>query len=179
MSVAHLERVIEAPGHGTPTTGIILSSPVPRCAIHGLPASGGEPPGADARPASGSAQGKLALEDRERRAAGGLDRLAEPRLAARRPDAAGSRRTRRRTRQARRRRRRARASREPAPPSDRAGGGRGRGGGGGMRRDWAGMRRSRVPRGADDMTRVRRLGRQRAHGRSRPRLDPAVRHTSV
>jgi Lrp/AsnC family leucine-responsive transcriptional regulator len=46
VSVAHLERVIEALGrHGTPTTGIILSSPVPRRAIHGLPASGGEPPG--------------------------------------------------------------------------------------------------------------------------------------
>jgi len=38
VSVAHLERVIEALGrHGTPTTGIILSSPVPRRAIHGLP----------------------------------------------------------------------------------------------------------------------------------------------
>jgi Lrp/AsnC family leucine-responsive transcriptional regulator len=46
VSVAHLERVIEALGrHGTPTTGIILSSPVPRRAIHGLPASRGEPPG--------------------------------------------------------------------------------------------------------------------------------------
>jgi len=38
VSVAHLERVIEALGrHGMPTTGIILSSPVPRRAIHGLP----------------------------------------------------------------------------------------------------------------------------------------------
>jgi Lrp/AsnC family transcriptional regulator, leucine-responsive regulatory protein len=40
VSVAHLERVIEALGrHGTPTTAIVLSSPVPRRAIHGLPSA--------------------------------------------------------------------------------------------------------------------------------------------
>jgi Lrp/AsnC family leucine-responsive transcriptional regulator len=43
VSVAHLERVIEALGrHGTPTTGIILSSPVARRAIHGLPSAGAD-----------------------------------------------------------------------------------------------------------------------------------------
>jgi Lrp/AsnC family transcriptional regulator, leucine-responsive regulatory protein len=40
VSVAHLERVIEALGrHGTPTTAIVLSSPVSRRTIHALPSA--------------------------------------------------------------------------------------------------------------------------------------------
>jgi Lrp/AsnC family transcriptional regulator, leucine-responsive regulatory protein len=56
VSVAHLERVIEALGrHGTPTTAIVLSSPVPRRAIHALPSAPVAPRSAVARPSRAAA----------------------------------------------------------------------------------------------------------------------------